>query len=137
MIPKIHLNLLSLASWAKLLHRGVWSSGLGWWCTRCAKCEIQGSSSNMDSLGLLSLAAQGSLVSFIRLESYDSSWPSYTQQIKYYYDHVQIRLPSHCPFFVHKNKKVGLNSSKAQFKTFPILIFWAPKKKNQNTRTKQ
>ena len=36
-------------------HRGVWSNSLGW-CTRCTKCEIQGSGPNIDLLGLPPLA---------------------------------------------------------------------------------
>ena len=39
-------------------HQGVWPISLGW-CTRCAKCEVQGSSLNMDSLGLPPLVTQG------------------------------------------------------------------------------
>ena len=77
---------------ANTYHRGVWSSGLGW-CTRCVECVVQGSSPNMDSIGL------PPLVSLTRLESYGLPSSSCTpvglriQWVECYYGHAQVGLP--------------------------------------------
>ena len=75
------------------------SSGLGW----CIRCEVQDLTPNMNLLGLPPLSIQGTLVSFVWLRSYGSSWSfctqvgPWTQWVGYYYGHTQIELPCWSP----------------------------------------